>query len=299
MDPRAYVQPQYVEGFVNKEAEKLLTFKDMFREIRTDATSFREKEDLTTAGDDITSGVMAGPAEITEEAELATIDVSPITYTHGNLNGFGYQVRVNPRTLREIETIDELQRAYEHAAYGLAKSVNMNIVNKLKGVTNDITEVAGSAVWSSATADPIGDIINFKNASKVEGYESRMNNLFLHPTNYNELEFYMVELDRTWAIDPRNEGGDSIPNIRGVSIQEVATDELAEGSYLGLDSRYPALTVYKYMNPQKSTNPADNRIMVSRFQEPQAPNLIIIELTMEYGLSLQKPNSISYRASGI
>jgi hypothetical protein len=299
MDARYYVQPQVVEGILNKKVDKQLTFKDMFKERLTDATSFRYSEDITTAGADITSGVQGEPVPLTEEADLTEVEISPITFQTGVLGAWGYKIRINPRVLREEGTTDEVLRAYDRVSFGMAHKVNVDYISALQTAANanDITEVAGTAVWSSDDADVIKDIILFKKAFKQEGYPYRMNRIFLHPDNMSEAELYMTGVDRNWAIDPTTTA--PLPEIRGVGFTECATDEIAEGAYLGLDSRFPAATTYKFMDPNKSTNPEDNRVMVNRYIEQEYPQRIVIELTMEYGIAVPLKNAVCYRSSGI
>lgn len=299
MDARYYIQPQVVEGILNKKVERQLTFKDMFKERLTDATSFRYSTDTTTAGADITSGVQGEPVPLTEEGDLTEVEISPIKFETGVMGAWGYSIKVNPRTLREVDTTDELLRAYERTSYGMAQKVNKDTIAALVAAStaNDITEVNGSKVWSDDDADIIKDIISFKKAFKQEGYPYRMNQIFLHPDKMAEAELYMSGVNRNWALDPTT--NNPIPSIRGVGFNEVATDEIASGAYLGLDDRFPAATIYKYLDPAKSSNPQDNRVMVHRFVEESHPHRIVIELTMEYGIAVPLLNAVCYKSSGI
>jgi hypothetical protein len=54
-----------------------------------------------------------------------------------------------------------------------------------------------------------------------------------------------------------------------------------------------------HIDPAKSSNPKDSRIMVNRYQDPGAPYLIHIEMMMEYGFAIPIPNAITYKSSGI
>lgn len=299
MDARAYLLPQVVEGILNKKLEQQLDFLNICREVRTDATSFRYAKDTTNAGDDISSGVMGTPAELTEEAQLATIDMSSISFDHGVLNQFGYKIEINPRVMRETGFIDEIQRALDRAAFGLAKKVNDDIVTVAKAVSNDITEVSGSAVWDNDAADPVGDILKFCKAMDLETYPYELNTLYLEKVNYYEILDYLQGIDRRWSIDPTGGNARAVPDVQGVSLYNTHSTQLTHGSYLGFDSRYQPLTMYMYLDPTKSSNPADGRIMVNRFQEQAAPQKIIIEMTMEYGLALPIPNAVTYKSSGI
>jgi len=299
MDARAYLLPQVIEGILNKKLEQHLDFLDVCREIRTDATSFRYAEDKTNAGDDISSGVMGTPAELTEEAQLATIDMSSITFKHGVLNQFGYKIEINPRVMRETGFVDEIQRAIDRAGFGIAKKINDDIVTVASAVSNDITEVSGAAVWSADDADPVGDILKFVKAMDLENYPYELNKLYLEKVNFYEMLDYLQGIDRRWSIDPTGGNARSIPDVQGVNLFNTSSSQLTHGSYLGFDTRYQPITCYMYLDPTKSSNPSDGRIMVNRFQEQHAPQKIIIEMTMEFGLAIPIPNAITYKSTGI
>lgn len=301
MDARAYLQPEYVEGILNKKLEQRLDFTPVIKEQRTDATSFRYSEDLINAGDDIDSAVMGTPEELTEEAELALIDMSAITFKYGTMAEFGYQIKVNPRVFRETGIVDELQRAYVRAGFGLAKKVNDDIIAAVKGVSNNITEPAarGAKTWDDADADPIGTILDIAKAMSLENYDVDLDTLFLHNTNYYEMLDYMQAIDRRWSMDPTGGNTRQIPPVQGVSIFNTHSSQMSEGSYIGFDSSYKPITCYMYLNPAKSSHPADGRVMINRYTEQKNPQRIVIEMTMEYGLAIPVPNAIAYRASGI
>jgi hypothetical protein len=290
-------RPKIVEGIMNKQFESELLFKDLFPVVQNDAVGYTYMEDLTTAGEDISSGKMGKPNELGEQSDLAEIDISEISLKHGSMKRYGYKIKISPKALREVSFVDELKRAYERAGFGMAYKINSDIVAAFKAKANGITEVDGTAVWSADNADPIKDIIKFKKAMKLDGFPYRLNRLYVHEDNYSEFEEYMVSIDRSWAINPRTE--EDIPAIRGVQIMDAGSADLAEGSYMGFDRRYPAATIYKYMEPGYSSASADNRIMIHRYVEERYPHNIVIEMVTEYGIAIKVPNAFCYKSSGI
>jgi hypothetical protein len=297
LDPRQALQPRFIEGIVNKKMEQQLDFKDIFPRVKTDALSFSYFEDTTNAGADITSGKMGTPAPLGELGELSEIEVSRISMSHGAMERFGYELRFSQRQMREPAFIDEISRAVDRAAFGMAKKMNDDIITKLEAVSNDITEVDGAAAWSASTATPVEDILSFVQASILEGYPYEMNELFLEKGNYFELLKYLQGVDINWVRDPMSNGR-VMPDVNGVKINRVFSTELAHASYIGLDNRYPAMTVYEYLDP-KHASMEQGMVNVNKYEEERHPYNIVVELYAERGLALKVPNAVSYKASNI
>lgn len=298
LDPRQALQPRFIEGIMNKKMEQQLDFLNIFPRVQTDALSFSYFEDTTNAGADLVSGVMGSPNQLAEVGELSEIEVSRISMQHGAMERFGYQLRFSQRQLREAAVVDEIARAYDRAAFGMSKKMNDDIIDKLKAVSNDITEVSGSAVWSDAAATPVEDILSFVEASMVEGYPYEMNELFLHKTNYFEMMKYLQGIDINWVRDPLAPEGRVMPVVNGVRINNLHSTQLAEGGYIGLDARYPAITVYEYKDPKHNTI-ENGMINVNVYEEERFPYNIVVEMYAERGLALKVPNAVSYKSSGI
>jgi len=300
LSPKQFLRKNLIEGIANRQMELDLDFINMFSVTYTDNVSVTYHEDLTTAGDDIDSGVTGEPIDLGELSELPTVEISPITQKSGMLRPFGLQMKVSERDMKRSEIVNDLMRATERIAYVMGRKVNNDIVSKFQNTTNDITEVDGSAVWSLDTADPIKDIINFKKAFHVTGFGSKLTDLYLHTDNYSELEQYMVGIDRNWAISPRGE--EEVPRLRGVAIHEIDnTSEVAEGSYLGFDTRpsFKPMDIYAYRPEGFSADPSFRMINVYRYKEQQYPHNEVVEFVGETLYAIKKPNSFCYKSSGI
>ncbi len=298
MDPRQVLQPIFLEGVINKKLEQNLDFVDIFPRVKTDAMSFSYFEDKVNAGADIVSGVMGTPNTLGEIGELSEIEVSSITMKHGAMERFGYQLRFSQKQLREEAVIDEISRAVDRAAFGMAKKMNDDVLGALKAAVPDFTPVGGNAVWSDAAATPVEDILSFVEASILEGYPYETNELFLNKANYFELLKYMQGIDINWVRNPMDNGAQVVPRVNDVGIHKLFSSELAEGGYLGLDARYPAMTVYEYLDPKHSSMPG-GMINVNKYEEERFPYNIVIEMYAERGLALKVPNTVNYKATGI
>ena len=296
LDPRQALQPAFIEGIINKKMEQQLDFNGMFPEVKTDALSFSYMTDLTTAGADITSGKMSKPVELGELSELTEIEVSSIDLKYGAMQRFGYELRFSQRQLREPAFIDEITRAYDRAAFGIAKKMNDDIIAAIQAAGQDLG--AGKAVWSDPAAAPVEDMLTFAAASMVEGYPYELKDLYVHKDNYFEMLKYLQGIDIEWVRDPTSPDGRNMPIVNGVNIHNTNTTQLAEGSYIGLDSQYPGLTIYQYLDPKHSQQEG-GRINVNKYEEERFPYNIVVELFAERGIAAKLPYALFARANGI
>jgi len=299
LSPEAALQPRFLEGIINKKMEAMLTFGSYFPTVRTDALSFSYFEDLVTAGADITGGTMSKPATLMELGELTEIEVSSITQTHGAMERFGYSMRFSQRQLREPSFIDEIQRGVDRAVYGMATKMNDDIVNAWKtagGTTN--TTFAGAftpvGVWSGATAEPITDILSAVEASQNQGYPYALTDMWLEKANYYEMLKILTQTDINYVINPYG-GEPTVPTVAGVKIHNLSTQssELAHGYVLGMDARYPGLTVYEHMDSGFSTM-ENGHVMINKYVEERYPYNIVVELFAERGIAAKLPYSLYY-----
>jgi hypothetical protein len=301
LDPRDFLRPKLIEGVVNRELEQNLSFLDVFDIVPTQAKSIAYSEDLVSATDDISDGVMGKPLDMNELSQLTSIEVSTITQKHEAMGRFGYQVKVSKDDIERGEVIDDLSRAVSRCAFGMAKKINDDILTKLKAVSNDITEVSGAAVWSADTATPVEDIMSFAEAMDLETYPYELKRLYLNKTNYYELMKYLQGIDINWVLDPMKQGQRSVPDVNGVGIHKLYTSELAEGAYLGLDDRpgMAALTSYAYNPAGFGKNGEYPLVFVNQYEEEKYPHNVVTEFIAEMAHVIKTPNAVSYRASGI
>ena len=298
LDPRQALQPRLIEGVMNKKMEQNLDFLNLFPRVATDALSVTYFEDTTNAGADITSGTMGEPAPLGELGELSQIEVSRISMKYAGMERFGFELRFSERQLREPAFIDEITRAVDRAAFNMSNKMNSDIITKLEAVSNDITEVDGAAAWSGASATPVEDILSFVQASEVEGYPYSLNHLFLEHVNYFELLKYMQGIDINWVRNPMDPNAQQLPMVNGVQISKVFSTQLAHASYIGLDDRYPAMTIYEYLDPKHSSIDG-GMVNVNKYTEEKHPYNIVVEMYAERGLALKVPNAVSYKAANI
>lgn len=297
LDPRQILQPILLEGVINKKLEAQLDFNNVFPTVPTDALGFTYFQDTASAGDDINNGVQAKPSPLLEAAELDEIEMSTINTKSGVMERYGYQLKFSKKQLRQKEIIDEITRGVDRAVFGISRKRNDDIVNVIKNVSNDVTEVAGEAQWDADGADPVTDILSFAEASVIEGYPYELNNLYLHKTNYFEILKYIQNVDINWVQSPF-QSGKKVPEINGVMVHNAMTTQITEGDYLGIDSRYPGISIYEYLDPDHSRIEGSH-VNVNLITEEKHPYNTIVEIYTEIGIAPKLPNSLYYKAEAI
>ena len=295
LDPRQILQPGILEGIVNKKLEQNLDFKDMFPVVRTDALSFAYFTDLTTAGADIAAGTQALPSELMELGQLDEIETSSIAVSYGGMERFGYQMRFSKRQLREAAIIDEISRAVDRAAFGIAKKMNDDIISAI--AANGQSLGNGAADWAAAGATPVEDLLTFKNASMVEGYPYELTDMFLHQNNYFELMKYIQGIDINWVQSPFG-GMADLPVINGVKLHNVISTQVTEDAYYGMDARFPGITIYEFVDSDKSVI-ENGHVNMNVFEEERYPYNTVVEMFVERGLAAKLPYALYYDSDGL
>ena len=295
LDPRQILQPGILEGIMNKKLEQNLDFKDLFPVVKTDALSFAYFKDLTTAGADIASGAQATPSALMELGQLDEIETSSISVAYGGMERFGYQMRFSKRQLREAAIIDEISRAVDRAAFGIAKKMNDDIISAI--AANGQSLGNGAADWAAAGATPVEDLLTFKNASMVEGYPYELTDMFIHQNNYFELMKYIQGIDINWVQSPFGGVGE-LPVINGVKVHNMRSTQVVEDSYLGMDARFPGLTIYEFVDSDKSQI-ENGHVNMNVFEEERYPYNTVVEMFVERGIAAKLPYALYYDADGL
>lgn len=297
LDPRRFMQKEYVEGIVNRQLEQSLDFINLFDVIPTDGTTVSWKQDVTTAGDDISSGLMGEPLDLGETSHLTKVEISPVTEKSGMLYPFGFKIEVSERDLKRSEVIDDLNRAVDRGTWAMARKINNDIIATMQNTTNDITEVSGAYVWSDSTnAVPVQDIISFQKAFRVDGFNHKLTDLFVHPDNFYEFKMYLAAKG---YIDVLRNDMD-VPAILGTKIREAATG-ISEGAYLGIDSRpgFRPVSLFAYRDPAYKNAETFPLVTINQYQEDKHPKNIVTEFVAEILPAVRMPNGFCYKSSGI
>lgn len=193
------------------------------------------------------------PAHVKIGGDFPEVDISRQKYTPGLIESRGFTVRIKYEQIRnEPRGISEVQKAYKFAAFWMADFINSQIATTLTTGATTPTWTPTS-VWSAtATATPIKDIVDFKNAMKREGYEYRMTDIFGHMTSLTEIESFLLGSDiasfRDAALNAQQDAL-TLP-IEGKPVFHGCFSGITDGYLLGVDRNNPAAEYHYYVDPK-------------------------------------------------
>jgi hypothetical protein len=294
LSPKQFLQPTRLEGLVNTQLETDLQFVNMFNIVPQVETSFTYGQDLTTAGEDYDNGTTAKPLDLGELSDLPEVEVSPVTQKKGMLKPFGFKIKVSKRDINRGSVIDDLARATFRGTYIMARSMDDKVIDKVEGVSNDITEVSGTTVWSDDGAVVSSDIIKFQEAFDIDGYKAQLKRLYVNKTNFYEAKQYFSDLITSATGKPANVGDqDVIVTGLGTDIYRARSAKIAEGGYVGFDDRpgFQPITIHAYRDPKFGNSSEFPLVNVFQYEEQGYPHNIVTEFVADMDPDLKLPNS--------
>lgn len=274
------LRKEFIEKYIFTKMNPELRYMNLFRKTNLNgATTFEYMRDETSAEDDIQKGVMSEPIEVSELSKLSKIEISGIEKKLGDTAQFGYAMEFSEQKLRENGIIDDILRFYDRAAYGMARKINIDILNNMKNfaAADPITLNDGSWDDSEMITE---DLIDMKRAFEIEGYPYRLSDIFLQTDNYYEANKYYKKVDGSF-----NPG-----NIEGLAFHNIMSD-IEEGKLIGIDKKVSPLTLYYNKNPKHSVIP-NSFININKVTEDKYPFVTRIEMWAEMGLACKEPKAI-------
>jgi hypothetical protein len=302
LSPNEFLQPKRLEGVVNKQLETDLQFINMFNVVPQTETTVSYMEDVTTAGEDYDAGTTGKPLDLGELSQLPEVEISPVTQKHGMLKPFGFQMKVSKRDINRGSVIDDLARATFRGTQVMARRMDDSFIAQLQAVSNDFTEGAGAAVWSADGATVADDIIGFQETMDINGSDAQLTDLFVHKTNFYEAKRYFGDLLIGARGEPNFPGDRDVLDVGlGTRLHRARSASIAEGGYLGMDTRpgYLPVTVHAYRDPKFANAAEFPLINVYKYEEEAYPHRVVLEFVADIFPALKLPNSVFYRASGI
>ena len=291
VDPRQVLQPIFLEGIIEKKLEQELIFENMFPKININELSFTYMKDISSATEDIMSGLQGKPGLLNEVGTLSDIEVSSIDVEYGSMQRVGYKMSFAKSILRESTVIDEISRAVDRAAYGMAQYANQAIVSTIMNIKNQVNEYVTDVKWDSVDANPVQDILKILESTLLPEYPYMLTDLFLHQTQYFQLLSYIQNKPYVpWTQSPFKNDVE-VPTINGVRIHNIGQLVLDDGDYIGIDSRYPGITVFQYIDPDISSKGSIN---INQVTELNYPFNVVTEFFSESGYAPKLPNALYY-----
>lgn len=277
------LRKEFVERAILTKMKPQLYFLDIFPIVDLQgATTFTHFIDDHNAEDDIQNGVMSEPLPVTELSELTKIDVSPISRKTGDTYQFGYSFEYSEAKLKENGFIDEVARALDRIAYGMARKINGDVFNTMNTYAQSgITLNDGD--WGSS-AQINDDIIDLKYKFEDATFqEYTLTDMYLNTAQMREAEKFYKALD----------GSFNPSNTEGVSLTNVKT-AVSDGTAFCIDRNVKPITIYKNVNPKHSTlsNPISGLININTYEQDKYPFKKGIEVFAEMGIAVKHSQAI-------
>lgn len=277
------LRKEFVERAILTKMKPQLYFLDIFPIVDLGgATTFTHFIDDKNAEDDIQNGVMSEPLPVTELSELTKIDISPISKKTGDTYQFGYAFEWSEAKLKENGFIDEVARAIDRMAYGMARKINGDIFNTMDAYAQSgITLNDGDWGDSAQINDDIIDLkYKFEDATFQE---YQLTDMYLNTAQMREAEKFYKALD----------GGFQPANTEGVSLHNVKS-AITDGTAYCIDKNVKPMTIYKNVNPKHSTlsNPISGLININTYEQDKYPFKHGMEVWAEMGIAVKHTNAI-------
>lgn len=277
------LRKEFVERAILTKMKPQLYFLDIFPVVDLEgATTFTHFIDDKNAEDDIQNGVMSEPLPVTELSELTKIDISPISKKTGDTYQFGYAFEWSEAKLKENGFIDEVARAIDRMAYGMARKINVDIFNIMDTYSQSgITLNDGSWDTSAQIND---DIIDLKYKFEDQTFqEYTLTDMYLNTNQIREANKFYKALD----------GGFNMSNVEGVEFHNTKST-VADGTAYCIDKNVKPLTIYKNVNPKHSTlsNPVSGLININTYEQDKYPFKHGMEVWAEMGVAVKHSNAM-------
>lgn len=277
------LRKEFVERAILTKMKPQLYFLDIFPVVDLQgATTFTHFIDENNAEDDIQNGVMSEPLPVTELSELTKIDISPISKKTGDTYQFGYAFEWSEAKLKENGFIDEVSRAIDRMAYGMARKLNGDIFNTMDTYAQSGIELNDGSWDESAQIND--DIIDLKYKFEDQTFqEYSLTDMYLNTAQVREANKFYKALD----------GGFNMADVEGVELHNTKT-AVTDGIAYCIDKNVKPITIYKNVNPKHSTlsNPVSGLINVNTYEQDKFPFKHGMEVWLECGIAVKHSQAI-------
>ena len=277
------LRKEFVERAILTKMKPQLYFLDIFPVVDLGgATTFTHFIDDKNAEDDIQNGVMSEPLPVTELSELTKIDISPISKKVGDTYQFGYAFEYSEAKLKENGFIDEVARAIDRMAYGMARKINNDIFNIMDTYAQSgITLNDGD--WGSS-AQINDDLIDLKYKFEDQTFqEYTLTDMYLNTNQMREANKFYKALN----------GGFNPNDVEGIEFHNTKTT-VTDGTAYCIDKNVKPITIYKNVNPKHSTlsNPVSGLININTYEQDKYPFKKGMEVWSEMGVAVKHSQAI-------
>lgn len=254
-------------------------------------------------------------------AGFPEIDRTRMTDEPAVLDQKGFRLRIPKKVLQDSRKARvEIQENYDYAAYLLGYTVNSNMYSEITAGANTTTSrFSPSEPWDNGSggAKPILDLSHLAQDMEQEDQPFTGNTYFIEPTNFWELNDYLLTVDvdswkqqNLYGQPTVTEDFIDLPKLGRVNKTRGAT----AGSVLCMDKNNPAVEYYYRLDPEKSspnitynvrengkerTVSTDNFGFAYRWWQDNDSEDIIQEFSCDFVCVVKKPYGVMYATNGI
>lgn len=281
-----FLRKEYIDRMIAEKVNGELIWDPLFPVVTTDSKSVSWLRDQYSH--------MSDPKKLrpplkTQMSEFAQVEITGLDRESTALKGWGAQLIFSPDVLVYKDQVDEVVRARDRFAYWLAEFLNNWVIDELTNdwsttFTNDtrlqtiLTRETNAGYedtkkhivinhnnttygWDDASANPIGDIIQWRTAfgaqepSNQERYGYTLTDVFVDEIEFGRLLEYLVEIDAKFQLDPLG-GALTIAQIAGVTLHETRAafydqaNSKKSGYAILLDRDARPATIYQTFDPR-------------------------------------------------
>lgn len=279
LSPEQILRKEFIEKYIPQKMNPELQFTDLFPHYNLNgATTFKYFYDDTSAEDDIQKGVMTEPLEMTELSKLTKLEVSSINSDLGDVYHFGYSFDFSAKQARENGFVDEVLRAFDRAAYGMARKINLDTFNCMDTFASATPITLNGGAWNSSDEIP-DDIIDMKHSFEdVQGWNYSLTDMFVASDQYREVEKYYKAVD---TFNPSD--------VEGVNFTNCKT-LVSSGTAYAIDKNQKPISIYYNLDSDHGT--AGSLVNVNITKEDRFPYTSHVEFYCEMGIASKVPKAM-------
>ena len=284
LSPEKMLRKEFFERAILTKMKPYLYFLDIFPVVDLGgSTNFSYFIDEVNAEDDIQAGVMSEPLPVSELSDLTKIDISTISKKTGDTYQFGYAFEYSEAKLKENGFIDEVARAMDRMAYGMARKINGDIFNAMDTFAQGNAITLNDGSWDES-AQINDDIIDLKYSFEDQTFqEYTFTDMFLNSNQVREANKFYTALNGSFNMN-------DVEDVKFTNTKQAVTD----GTAYCIDKGVKPITIYKNVNPLHSTlsNPVTGLININTYTQDKYPFKKGIEVWAEMGIGCHHPDAI-------
>lgn len=275
------LRKEFFERAILTKMKPQLYFLDVFPVVDLGgSTNFTHLVDDENAEDDIQKGVMSEPLEVSELSELTKIDISTISKQTGDTYQFGYAFEYSEAKLKENGFVDEVARAMDRMAYGMARKINNDIFNNMDKFAKGTPITLNDGDWGNS-AQINDDLLDIKYSFEDQTFqEYSCTDMYLNSNQMREINKFYSALN----------GSFNAADTEDIALTNVKK-AIPDGTAYCIDKSVKPMTIYKNVNPKHSTlsNPINGLININTYQQDKYPFKKGIEVWAEMGIGCRHP----------